>query len=68
MEAEYVALAEIGKRIEAFRHFLVDIRFGQKKATVIYEDNKSCINLAKAPKFPANQGTSTPAITTSDFL
>ena len=50
MEAEYVALAAIGKKIEAFRYFLDNIGFTQIDPTTIFEDNKSAINLAQAPQ------------------
>ena len=50
MEAEYVALAEIGKKVEAFRHFMDNIGFTQTLPTTVFEDNNSAINLAKAPQ------------------
>ena len=46
MEAEYVALSELGKKIIHFRRILEELGFAQSQPTVIYEDNKSAIKLA----------------------
>jgi hypothetical protein len=46
MEAEYVALSELGKKIIHFRNILSELGFPQTKPTTIYEDNKSAIKLA----------------------
>jgi hypothetical protein len=37
------------RKVLEFRYFLESVGFPQKKATVVYEDNMSAINLAKAP-------------------
>ena len=49
MEGEYVALSASSRKVLEFRYFLVSIGFLQTHPTTIYEDNKSAINLAKAP-------------------
>ena len=54
MEAEYVALAAIGKKITIIRQLLDNIGFTQHKPTTIFEDNKSAINLAIAPQITRN--------------
>ena len=46
MEAEYVALSELGKKIIHFRNILSELGFQQTSPTIIYEDNKSAIKLA----------------------
>jgi virulence-associated protein VapD len=46
MEAEYVALSELGKKIIHFRHILDELGFKQTQPTIIFEDNKSAIKLA----------------------
>jgi hypothetical protein len=46
MEAEYVALSELGKKIIHFRNILSELGFPQNNPTIIYEDNKSAIKLA----------------------
>jgi hypothetical protein len=49
MMAEYVALGEVAKKILEYRYLLADLGFPQRGPTIIYEDNKSAINLANAP-------------------
>ena len=49
MMAEYVALGEVAKKILEYRYLLSDLGFPQTGPTVIYEDNKSAINLVNAP-------------------
>jgi hypothetical protein len=49
MHAEYVVLAEAGKKILEYRYFLEDIGFPQQGPTPLYEDNLPAINLAVAP-------------------
>ena len=44
-EAEYVAAAEIATETIFLRNLLKDIGFPQRHPTVIYEDNKSCIQM-----------------------
>ena len=44
-ESEYVAAAEATGEIMFLRQLLSDIGFPQSKPTVIYEDNKSCIQM-----------------------
>ena len=46
MEAEYVALSELGKKIIHFRNILEELGFKQHHPTTIFEDNKSAIKLA----------------------
>jgi hypothetical protein len=46
MEAEYVALGELGKKIIHFRNILDELGFKQHHPTTIFEDNKSAIKLA----------------------
>jgi hypothetical protein len=50
MEAEYVALNALAKRILHFRFFLADLGFEQTEPTIVLEDNQSAINLAIAPQ------------------
>ena len=52
MEAEYVCMTECGKKIAHFRSLLAEIGFPQSHPTTIYEDNKSAIDLTKAPQIP----------------
>ena len=49
MEAEYVALSKAARKLLEFRYLLEDIGFPQQGPTIIFEDNMSAINLAKAP-------------------
>jgi hypothetical protein len=49
MEGEYVCLSSAARKVLEFRYFLEDVGFPQINPTVIYEDNMSAINLAKAP-------------------
>jgi ribosomal protein L4 len=46
-ESEYVALCEATKEVVYLRRILKFLGFGQKKPTVIFEDNKSCIQMLK---------------------
>jgi hypothetical protein len=48
-EAEYMALTETVKEVIWLRKMLDDFSFQQKDATTIYEDNQSCIAIAKNP-------------------
>ena len=48
-EAEYYALSEACDEAVWLRKLLRGIKHEQKKATVIFEDNKSCVNLATNP-------------------
>ena len=50
MEAEYVCLTECGKQIAHYRALLAELGFPQENPTIIYEDNKSAIDLSKAPQ------------------
>ena len=49
MEGEYVCLSSAARKVLEFRYFLEDVGFPQQDPTVIYEDNMSAINLARAP-------------------
>jgi hypothetical protein len=49
MYSEYVALGELGKKVEEQRYFLSSIGFPQHEPTELFEDNQSAINLAQAP-------------------
>jgi hypothetical protein len=49
MYSEYVALGELGKKVEEQRYFLSSIGFPQHAPTELFEDNQSAINLAQAP-------------------
>jgi hypothetical protein len=49
MEGEYVCLSSAARKVLEFRYFLENIGFPQDNPTIIYEDNMSAINLAKAP-------------------
>jgi hypothetical protein len=44
-EAEYVALCEAGRDIVYIRRILVDIGYGCNEPTIVYEDNKSTIEM-----------------------
>jgi len=46
MEAEYLALSELGKKIIHFKNILSELGFPQLQPTIIFEDNKSAIKLA----------------------
>jgi hypothetical protein len=52
MEAEYMTLALLTKRIIYFRNLLASLGFPQNKPTIIYEDNLSAIKLTVAPQIP----------------
>ena len=52
MEAEYVALSELARTIASQRTFLTELGFPPAGPTVIFEDNKSAINLAVRPTVP----------------
>jgi hypothetical protein len=52
MEAEYMTLALLTKRIIYFRNLLSSLGFPQIKPTIIYEDNLSAIKLTVAPQIP----------------
>jgi hypothetical protein len=47
MEAEYMEATEAGKEVLWAREMMRFLRHPQHKPTVIYEDNKSCINYTK---------------------
>ena len=49
-EAEYVALCSVAQETVWLRHLLASIRFKQKDATVVHEDNQGTIALTKNPK------------------
>ena len=49
-EAEYVALCAAAQETVWLRHLLASIRFKQKDATVVHEDNQGTIALTKNPK------------------
>ena len=44
-EAEYVAFCECGRDCSYFNRLLVELGFGKNKPIIIYEDNKSCIDM-----------------------
>jgi len=44
-EAEYVALCEAATEVVWLRRLLRDIGFAQDSPTIVYEDNKSCIDM-----------------------
>ena len=48
-EAEYVALCAAAQETVWLRHLLASIRFKQKDATVVHEDNQGTIALTKNP-------------------
>ena len=48
-EAEYMALCAAAQEAVHLRRLLSDLGFEQKGPTIIYEDNQSCIALAKNP-------------------
>ncbi len=52
MEAEYVCMTKCGKKIAHYRALLAELGFPQENPTIIYEDNKSAIDLSKAPQIP----------------
>lgn len=49
-EAEYVALSATAKEVVTCRHLLAELGFLQEKATIIYEDNASCVAIAEGQK------------------
>jgi hypothetical protein len=46
VEAEYMALSSATQEMLYLRQLLEDIGYAQEEATIIYEDNQPCINLA----------------------
>ena len=52
MEAEYVCVGELGKKVLWCRYLLSDVGFAQNGPTTFLQDNNSCISLAKAPQIP----------------
>ena len=46
-ESEYVALCEAARDIVWLRRLLEDLGFPQRQATVVYEDNMSCIEMVQ---------------------
>lgn len=44
MEAEYVALSEAAQEVVWLRRLLSELGETQKKATLVYEDNRSCLD------------------------
>jgi hypothetical protein len=48
-EAEYMAVTNTTKEVMWHRAFLQELGFAQSQATTIFEDNQSCIALAKNP-------------------
>jgi hypothetical protein len=54
MEAEYVALTKAAKKCVHFRQLMGDLGFPQRSPSIVYEDNRSAINLAKAPEITKN--------------
>lgn len=50
MEAEYVALAEAAQETVWLRRLLAELNAEQKCSTVIWEDNKSCLDFASQEK------------------
>jgi hypothetical protein len=51
MEAEYVALSEVLKKIMFIRQLMDEIGFGFNVPTTIHEDNEACIQLSNNPVF-----------------
>ena len=50
-ESEYVSLASCCKEVMALRNLLSQLPCGTPStATMVYEDNQSCINMVKNPK------------------
>jgi hypothetical protein len=49
-EAEYISLSATARDVLWTRMLLQELGFQQKGPTVIYEDNKSCINIAQSRK------------------
>jgi hypothetical protein len=54
MEAEYVALTKAAKKLIHFRQLMDNLGFKQSGPSIIFEDNKSAINLANAPEITKN--------------
>lgn len=50
MEAEYVALAEAGQEAVWLRRLLADLNEEQHGPTIVWEDNKSCLDFATLEK------------------
>ena len=51
-ESEYVCLSRLASDAIFFRKFAVSLGFPQDSPTVLKQDNKSAINLVKAPELP----------------
>jgi hypothetical protein len=49
-DAEYIALSEASKRLLHYRYLAEALGFPQSAPSIIYEDNLSAINLARAPQ------------------
>ena len=49
-EAEFYALTEAGKLVLYIRFVLADLGLEQTQATIIYEDNKGCLQMTQALK------------------
>jgi hypothetical protein len=49
-EAEYLALSTTSREILWLRGFLAELGFKQNSPSKIYEDNKSCVNIATSLK------------------
>ena len=62
MEAEYVALCEIGKMVIWIRNLLENIGVVLDEPTKIFEDNSACLELAKNPTHHERAKHSTYAI------
>ena len=50
-EAEYIALASTAQEAMWMRQLTADLKSAPSKATTIYEDNQSAIEMAKNPQF-----------------
>ena len=49
-EAEFYALTEAGKMILYIRFVLADLDISQQYPTIVYEDNRGCLEMTKALK------------------
>lgn len=49
MESEYIQVTEAAKEALYLRNLLMELGFQQQNASIIFEDNKACIDLSKNP-------------------
>ena len=51
-ESEYVGLSRLSPSVVFFRAFAISLGFPQPNLSILYEDNKSSINLVITPELP----------------